>query len=230
MSKTSFLIHKKFFDPIKDLKDEELGQLFRLIFEYQNSLENPDNPKNPVGSWVISLKKLSPHLQMAFTFFKNQFELDEAKYAAIVIRNQTNGVKGGRPKKPSGLSGNPKNPVGAKKPDNGHDNDKDLLKEDISNDISKKETKKSFTKPTQEEIKNYCLERKNSIDAETFFSFYQSNGWKVGKNPMRDWKAAVRHWESRNKIFSKPENKPTLQHSGFNKNNYNTAPEGFVTE
>lgn len=56
-----------------------------------------------------------------------------------------------------------------------------------------------FVKPTVEEIKAYCEERKNSVDAEKFLNYYESNGWKVGKNPMKDWKAAVRTWEIRQK-------------------------------
>lgn len=55
-----------------------------------------------------------------------------------------------------------------------------------------------FIKPTVEEVKEYCLERKNNIDAENFIDYYNSNGWKVGKNPMKDWKAAIRTWERRN--------------------------------
>ena len=45
----------------------------------------------------------------------------------------------------------------------------------------------------------YCLERKNKIDAEKFIDYYESNGWKVGRNSMKDWKAAIRTWEQRNK-------------------------------
>ncbi len=60
-------------------------------------------------------------------------------------------------------------------------------------------TKGSFVKPTIIDIKEYCKERKNNVDAETFFDFYESNGWKVGKNSMKNWKASVRTWEkSRN--------------------------------
>jgi hypothetical protein len=54
---------------------------------------------------------------------------------------------------------------------------------------------KRFTKPTIEDIKEYCIERNNFVDAEKFFDYYSSNGWKVGKNPMKDWKASVRTWE-----------------------------------
>lgn len=61
---------------------------------------------------------------------------------------------------------------------------------------SKREkTAKRFTPPTVEEVKAYCKERNNSVDAERFVSFYESKGWVVGKSPMRDWKAAVRNWE-----------------------------------
>lgn len=49
--------------------------------------------------------------------------------------------------------------------------------------------------PTLYEVKEYCSERGNKVDPERWFDYYTSNGWKVGKNPMRDWKAAVRTWE-----------------------------------
>ena len=49
--------------------------------------------------------------------------------------------------------------------------------------------------PTLEEVKEYCKERGNKVDPERWFDYYTSNGWKVGKNPMKDWKAAVRTWE-----------------------------------
>lgn len=66
-------------------------------------------------------------------------------------------------------------------------------KVDISNDISPK--KKSFRKPTYEEVKAYCDERKNDIDPQAFIDSYESKGWLIGKTPMKDWKAAVRTWE-----------------------------------
>jgi hypothetical protein len=53
-----------------------------------------------------------------------------------------------------------------------------------------------FIKPTLEEVQAYCKERNNSVDAQRFIDYYSSNGWKVGKNPMKDWKAAVRTWEN----------------------------------
>lgn len=65
---------------------------------------------------------------------------------------------------------------------------------------------KKFKKPTIEEIKQYCLERKNNINAEQFIDYYEANGWKVGKNPMKDWKATIRTWERRYKEVSNAKN------------------------
>lgn len=71
----------------------------------------------------------------------------------------------------------------------------------INNTSIKKEIykEKKFNKPTLEEVKEYCKERNNNVNAEQFIDFYESNGWKVGKNSMKDWKAAIRTWE-RNKL------------------------------
>ena len=57
----------------------------------------------------------------------------------------------------------------------------------------------SFEKPTVEEIAEYCSERKNGIDPQAFFDFYESKGWKVGAVKMKDWRASVRTWEQRRK-------------------------------
>lgn len=62
---------------------------------------------------------------------------------------------------------------------------------------------KNFKKPTLEEVEEYCKERNNNINAQKFIDFYESKGWKVGKTPMKDWKACIRTWEGNNT------NKPT---------------------
>jgi hypothetical protein len=62
-------------------------------------------------------------------------------------------------------------------------------------EISKPVKFKRFEKPTVDEVEAYCTERDNRVDSLKFFDFYESNGWKVGKNSMKDWKAAVRNWE-----------------------------------
>ena len=62
---------------------------------------------------------------------------------------------------------------------------------------------KRFVKPTLEEVTAYCEERKNGISAQQFMDFYESKGWKVGNQPMKDWKASVRTWEQRHKDENK---------------------------
>lgn len=58
-----------------------------------------------------------------------------------------------------------------------------------------KRESKAFVKPTVEEVAAYCKERNNGIDAEAFVAHYESNGWLVGKNPMKNWHMAVITWE-----------------------------------
>ena len=70
---------------------------------------------------------------------------------------------------------------------NNKDKDKDIVK--VKAKVNR------FVKPTIEEVADYCNERNNSVDAEKFYDYYSSNGWKVGKNAMKDWKASVRTWE-----------------------------------
>lgn len=81
MTKESFLIYKSFYEPIKNLSDEQIGRLFRSLFDYQiNGTDCSDSD-----------------ISMAFLFFKNQFAVDERKYERIVERNRINGARGGRP-------------------------------------------------------------------------------------------------------------------------------------
>ena len=89
------------------------------------------------------------------------------------------------------------------------------LEEDIERDKEPEKPKgkaKRFTKPTLEDIKAYCIERNNSVDPDRFYDYYEANGWKVGKNPMKDWKASVRTWERNGYSGNKP--KATKQDEG----------------
>mgnify|MGYP003656561989 CR=1 FL=1 len=72
-----------------------------------------------------------------------------------------------------------------------------------------------FKKPTLDEVKDYCILRKNNIDANAFIDFYESKGWKIGKETMKSWKACVRTWESRHK--EKPQTMSKL-HQHLQKN------------
>ena len=80
-------------------------------------------------------------------------------------------------------------------------NNKELNTKQLNN----KEYKR-FVKPTLEQIKEYCLERKNNVDSERFFNYYEANGWVQGKSrkPIKDWKACIRTWEQTDKKQDKP--------------------------
>lgn len=58
--------------------------------------------------------------------------------------------------------------------------------------------RKVFKKPTLEELKEYCISASLNVDYQYFYDYYESNGWKVGKNLMKDWKATLRNWNRRN--------------------------------
>ena len=89
---------------------------------------------------------------------------------------------------------------------------------DLIVQVEQLETNK-FKKPTLEEVQQYCIDRKNSINAEKFIDYYESNGWKVGRNSMKDWKATVRTWEK-----NQQENK---QSAKTYKSNYEISQEAL---
>ena len=179
--KESFVIYKAFYEPISELSDEDLGQLFRYIFLYQiNQIEPPNTSR----------------VYMAFQFFKNQFRLDNEKYLKVVNRNKTNGLNGGRPK----TQDNPKNPVGFSKPKKA-DNEKD--NDNVIKDISKtslQEVEKIFLEKTE----SNWTESYAKKEAQKFYNFYGSKGWKVGKEKMKSLPHAIGGWIAR---CEKPETK-----------------------
>jgi hypothetical protein len=101
---------------------------------------------------------------------------------------------------------------------------RDIKSIDKSNSNKDKETDiYTFKAPTVEEVAEYCSERGNNVDAERFVSYYTANGWKVGKNPMRDWRAAVQSWESNGIANDKKTAAPELAKSFENDEFYSRA-------
>jgi hypothetical protein len=185
--KESFVIYKAFYEPISELSDEDLGQLFRFIFLYQIKEIEPPN---------------TSRIYMAFQFFKNQFRLDNEKYLVVVNRNKNNGSKGGRPK----TQDNPKNPVGYLKPkkaDNDNDNDNDKLlgkpkprkiQFEESNLFDKIIFKETFPDWSQDKLRHY-------YDAALRYS--------VEGNKYVSWELAIKQWERKDKINNVLVEKPT---------------------
>ena len=83
--------------------------------------------------------------------------------------------------------------------------DKNSIDKGSKGESVRGEKAKRFYPPTLDEVKQYCEERKNNIDPMAFIDFYSSKGWMIGKNRMKDWKAAVRTWERKRKEESKTE-------------------------
>jgi len=75
--------------------------------------------------------------------------------------------------------------------------------------IGKDKLSNESKRPTLEEVKVFALENQMECDPEEFFDYYSANGWKVGKSPMKDWKAALRNWNRRDSEFSKKPKKKT---------------------
>ena len=92
--------------------------------------------------------------------------------------------------------------------------DIEIEKEIHSSAKSTTTKRKRFEKPTLSQITQYCLERNNNVNAEQFYDYYESNGWKVGKNSMKDWKACVRTWERNG--YDKPIKKKNNKQDALN--------------
>ena len=88
------------------------------------------------------------------------------------------------------------------------------IEKEIDSSASTTTKRKRFEKPTLSEIEQYCIERNNNINAAQFYDYYESNGWKVGKNSMKDWKAAVRTWERSE--YRKPNSKKNSKEDAIN--------------
>ena len=90
-----------------------------------------------------------------------------------------------------------------------------------------KSSKQSFTVPTIEAITKYIRENGYNIDAQYFYDYYESNGWMVGKNKMKDWKATIRQWNRRSKDYSNRTKIHVRNYSGIN---INDKPEALANE
>ena len=103
---------------------------------------------------------------------------------------------------------------------------KDRLGKDSIEIEEPKSKAKRFTPPTLEEVTAYCIERNNNVDAQHFIDYYTSNGWLVGKNKMKDWKAAVRTWERND--FNSGSTKPLKQTKAQELDEFYTMASGWA--
>lgn len=138
---------------------------------------------------------LSPIENVAFSSFMPDMDEAWSKY----IKRISSGAKGGRPSKEE-------KPYGSVCPHTGpygtEEESDSIVLRTIERECGadKPPTRSRFTPPTIEEVRAYCQERGSGIDADSFVDYYQARGWKLGKGQiMKDWRAAVRTWERREK-------------------------------
>ena len=177
--KNSFVLYTEHLEQVEMLTDEQSGVLLKALMSYAAGKELP---------------QMDAITAVVFSFMRAQIDKNNKKYEETVNRRREAGRLGGLAK-----AGNAKQEVAnvasatdAKQ--NVADNDNVNVNE---NDNDKKSIARTsrFTPPTEFEIKAYCREKGYSVDAARFIDYYASKGWMVGKNRMKDWKAAVRNWE-----------------------------------
>lgn len=178
MALESFNAYHSYLDTMEALNDAECGRLFRALLEYSATGAAPE---------------LRGNERFVFPGMRSQIDRDIEKYNAKCARNRENGEKGGGHSPPNAPE-RPRTPPKDKEKDKEKDKDKD---KDISFPPNGVKENARAHHPTVEEVAAYCRERGNRVDAERFVDFYASKGWKVGNQPMKDWKACVRTWERR---------------------------------
>lgn len=99
----------------------------------------------------------------------------------------------------------------------------------INNNSLYKKSNSHFQKPSLEEIREYCISRGNQVDPEQFFNFYESKGWIIGKSPMKDWRAAVRTWEKREKEVPQRKRSPLTKNESVLEHNLKVMDQMFGT-
>lgn len=179
MEKNSFVMYTEYLTQISLLSREQRGDLFTALLQYASGME-------PKGMDNVT--------EMAFSFIKERMDRDNEKYQQTLEERRKAGQLGGLAKKANAnfakqdlaKESKEKQDI-ANLPDNVPDNVPGNV--DVGN---KKGTR--FVPPTQEQVQAYSDEKGYGIDAERFVDFYASKGWMVGKNKMKDWKAAVRNW------------------------------------
>lgn len=202
-AKKTLVLYHDIRAPLELLDDEERGKLLSAILIYSEYGELPE---------------FEGALQMAFAFIRTAIDRDADKWEEKRQKRVEAGRAGGQ-KRAENLRiadeqalANQANATSAKQTKQSQANQAvpvpgnvpvpvpgnvPVPVNGIERGADKPPRASRFTPPSVEEVSAYCQERRNSVDAQRFVDFYASKGWKVGKEAMKDWKAAVRTWERR---------------------------------
>ena len=184
MVRDSFIMYTSFYEPVKDLTDAQLGRLFRAIFADRMGEENESHLADA-------------SVRMAFRFIANQFSVDDKKYEKAYAQRMKAAEASVNARKRSLAS------VSLNENENVNEN-VNVSKESIKK-VAKAPAPQRFVKPTIEEVAAYAASLHYAgFSAEQFCAYYESNGWKVGRNPMRSWKNAVTSWHFREQPKRQP--------------------------
>lgn len=173
MARKYLCVYYDIIPTIDILSDAEAGRLLKGALHYSAFGETPDLPGNERFAWPMIMA---------------QIDRSNAKYEEQCVTNKRIATE--RYEKARGVT--KRNGSLPRQEEKQEEKEKEEQEEKTK---TKKRVCSAFAPPTLEEVEAYCRERNNSVDAQRFFDYYTSNGWKVGKNPMKDWKAAVRTWE-----------------------------------
>lgn len=168
-----------------------------------------------ISGWIKNLEKCG---YITCEYLHNGTEIKERRIRVIKDTNSTNDEEGNSTKLEKGINKTLKGYKQKFKDNNTRDNNTSNNNINLGGDPQTTTTteKNRFVKPSVEEIRAYCEERKNGIDAEYFYDYYESKGWMIGKNKMKDWKASVRTWERNQKSDHEQSTKQGTKQSGQN--------------
>ena len=202
-------IFESYYEAARDLPAEDFKKFFTAIFEkafYDNNVE------------------LEGLAKTMFTLVK---PILEKSLQLSAIRSEA-GKLGGRPTKANEKQTESKSKANRKQTESKPKADKDKDKEKEKEKEKEKKTEVAsarFVKPTLEEVADYCRQRNNGIDAESFIAFYESKGWKIGTSPMKNWKAAIITWENRRKNDTKQAKVARNSFSNFEQQRHYSSSE-----
>ena len=171
-----------YLDAIEPLGDAERGRLFTSLLEYARSGEAP---------------QLGGNERFLFPMMRAQIDRDNAAMTVLSETRSRAGKSGAEAKQANAEFAKQNKQIPNLPSKSSYDKDKDK-DEDKDKDKDESITRaRRFTPPTLDDVLVYVRERGSNVDPQRFLDFYASKGWMVGKNPMKDWKAAVRTWEKR---------------------------------